>query len=144
MRAGTGPGFVRLSFLVPSDFAIDASLAAANPPPSSPYGCVVSAIFGTSLPLIEIKGPSREAVFERAALYLHALKRTTSRPVAIAATLETPPDDRLRRGFRDSWTIIIGAEIAFSPTGIDPHFPRALPARPPPELVVLHGRSDQD
>lgn len=105
----------------------------------SPFGCVVSATFGPRLPLIEIKGPSREAVFERAALFLQRLKRKTRRPVAIAATVETPAPPPSHRVYRDCWTIIVGAGIALSPTAIDPYFPRGLPARSPPSPAAVRG-----
>lgn len=132
MRSSIFPGFYRLSFVVPRDLVLDCSVA-EHADVFARLDCVVTTVFGPEAPWVEIKGRSREAVFDRAALFLAALRRRTAAPLAITAILETPADRQ--RGFRDSWTILLGAEIAFSPTSIDPYFPRTLPARPPPELL---------
>jgi hypothetical protein len=63
----------------------------------SPFGCVLSAVFCAKLPLIEIKGPSKKAMFERAALFLRALERQAERPLAITAPLESRTPAEWRR-----------------------------------------------
>lgn len=113
------PGSFRLTFLLPA--GAKASPGTHQP---SPDGCVLTVTF----PLAEILGPSREATFEHAARLLRVACR--GQRCAIAATLETPA----RPAVRDSWSIIVGADIAFSPTSLGPHFP-GVAAAPPLALV---------
>jgi hypothetical protein len=95
--------------------------------------------------MVQVLGPSREAVFESAGLIVrqacHALP-----PQAIAARLYTlPPEQRSNErdwlhvaaphGAADGWTIITGAEVAFSPTALDPYFPNVATAAPAAALV---------
>lgn len=70
-------------------------------------------------PLVKIIGPSREAAFAMATALLRTIV-PVPKPFAIAATIVTPC---CAGGGRDSWSIIVGADIAFSPTRIDPWFP---------------------
>jgi len=121
------PGSYSLSFLLP---------AAAGVPDSgshqpSPIGCQLR----VTLPMVEISGPSREAVLNHTATFLRALRRRSRQPFSITAVLATPARPS---GF-DSWSIIIGADVAFSPTSLDPYFPPAL-QRPAPELALVDGR----
>lgn len=83
--------------------------------------------------VIAISGPSRESVFEAAAGLLRAACRGL-KPLSIAGRLyvmnDRPTDGRdwlLLPGSSDGWTIIVGADVAFSPTGVDPHLPATLP-----------------
>jgi hypothetical protein len=94
----------------------------------SPHGCILE-VGRTGL--VTILGPSREAVFELAARLLRAACRGRP-PASVSARLYQPrPNGELSEGRDwlelpgpvDGWTIIIGAEVAFSPTPIDPHIP---------------------
>jgi hypothetical protein len=120
------PGSYRLSFLLPAGTHVDSGI---HQP--SPDGCLLR----VDRMLVEISGPSREAVFEHATrlLRVSALGRP---PLSIAATLSTPT----RPPGRDTWSIIVGADVAFSPTSLDPHLPGPDQARPPPDLEVASGR----
>lgn len=77
--------------------------------------------------LVSIEGPSRERVFEQAARFIRVHAKGLP-PQAIAAVLQTPP--AYAPPGRDGWSIIVGADVSFSPTAIEPHLPR-------PELTVL-------
>jgi hypothetical protein len=114
------PGLYRLTFLLPPGSRCDSG---SHQP--SPDGCLLHVTF----PLAEIVAPSREAAFDHAARLLRVSCRGLC--VAIAASLQTPA----RPAGRDTWSIIVGADIAFSPTSLPPHFP----ARPPPALALLSG-----
>lgn len=70
------------------------------------------------LPLIRIRGASQPAVFNAAAALLQSA--VARGPAAISAILHTPARPS---GF-DRWHIIVGAPVAFTPTGLDPYFPR--------------------
>jgi hypothetical protein len=105
----------------------------------SPLGCILE-IGCTGL--VTILGPSREAVFELAARLLRAACRGLP-PAAVSARLYQPrPNAELSEGRDwlelpgpvDGWTIIIGAEVAFSPTPLDPHLPDL--SRRAPALVA--------
>lgn len=88
--------------------------------------------------LVSITGPSREAVFDQAARILKA--GCEGLPTqSIAGTLyerpcSAPGDGRdwLRLpGPADSWSVIVNAEVAFSPSGLGHHIPNlARAARP--------------
>jgi hypothetical protein len=117
------PGLYRLSFLLPAGTHVDSG---SHQP--SAEGCLLHATF----PLVEIVGPSRESVFEHAARLLRVSCRGRP-PLSIAAMLSTPG----RPAGADSWCIIVGADIAFSPTSLDPHFPKQ--EKPPPDLAVVSG-----
>lgn len=73
------------------------------------HGCVTRIGAGD---LVEIEAPDRARAFAQAARLLHALGRGGA-PCAIAAVLAGGRPPR-----RDAWTIIVGAEIAFAPTGL--------------------------
>lgn len=119
----------KLTFLLP-----DGAAATPGFHQPSPEGCALA----VSWPLVEISGPSRRAVFDHTARLLrHACRHLP--PTSIAAVLGTPG----RPAARDPVNIIVGADVAFSPTGLDPDFPTEPPARPPPRRleVIAGGRS---
>jgi hypothetical protein len=70
-------------------------------------------------PLVRVRGGSREAVFEHATRLLKIAHGGQGRPLAISAILHSPSRPS---GF-DRWSIIVGAEVAFSPTALDPWLP---------------------
>jgi len=119
----------RLSFLLPPG-AMAGNLPVVAPP--AQHGCEVS-VYRAGL--VVILGPSRDAVFECAGAALRDACRSIG-PVSVAAVLMTPG-----RGFcgSDSWSIILGADVAFSPTGLPPWLPQT-PARSPPRLASIDGR----
>ncbi|MDB5579800.1 MAG: hypothetical protein JWR80_4976 [Bradyrhizobium sp.] len=81
-----------------------------------------------------ITGPSREQVFEQASALLAGVAKVAP-PTVITAVLESPDP----RG-RDGWTIIVGADVAFSPTSLPPHIPafeHGPAERPPPALLLV-------
>lgn len=116
------PGSYRLSFLLPRG-----ALACPGSHRPSPDGCLLHITY----PMAEIIAPSREAAFEHAARLLRVSCR--GQRASIAARLETPS----RPVGSDAWTIVVGADVAFTPTGLDPYFPK--PERPPPGLAVVSG-----
>jgi hypothetical protein len=117
------PDRYRLTFLLPAGITADAGSHAP-----SPEGCLLHVGDG----LVVIVGPSREATFERATRFLRVVCR--GRREAIAATLRMP--DQLAGG--DSWSIQVGADVAFSPTSLDPYFPK--PESPHPQIELVGGR----
>lgn len=117
------PAFT-LAFLLPPGSTADSG---AHQP--SPEGCRLT----VTAPLVEISGPSREAVFEHAARFLRvACKDVRASISAFTTTLEKPAG-------RDSWQIVVGADVAFVPTAVDAQFPRQ--ARPPPDLEHVAGQA---
>lgn len=100
-----------LHFGLPRDFRLS-----YDGPQPMPNGSVLTAFHNQ----VTIEGPSREAVFDDATVMFRAILTMTRAPVAVAARLQTPSSGS------DAWSIIIGADVAFSPTGLDPHFPRAV------------------
>ncbi|WKA31586.1 hypothetical protein [Bradyrhizobium roseum] len=106
------PGSFDLSFLVPRAVLLGIAQAEIT----ATRGCTIELEF----PLVRIRGDSRVAVFDAASdLVRHIPRRDT--PISISAILHTPERPS---GF-DRWSIIVGADVAFSPTSLDPHFPRA-------------------
>lgn len=101
------PGSFDLSFMMPRGiFAVRGG--------DRPNGCVID----VEPPLVRIRGCSREAIFDTAAEVVRTLPG--ARPLALSGILHSPSRPS---GF-DRWTIIVGADVAFSPTSLDPHFPR--------------------
>lgn len=119
-----------LTFLLP-----DGVSAAAGSTLPDDDGCAVGIDRGT---FVEIRGPSRQAVFDRAAVLLRAACRGRG-ALSILALLRTPARaySQSSAGGRDDWTIIVGADVAFSPTAIDPHL--AKPAGHSGALVLVQG-----
>ena len=119
----------RLSFLLPPGAPLARTLARSDPPFD------LEAFTVHSAGLVSITGASREAAFAQAALFLRELCRGL-KPQSIAATMITTAHPGMPGG-RDSWSIIVGADVAFSPTAMPPHFPlleRGPAERPPPQL----------
>ena len=108
-------GSFSLTFLLPADFRLsyDGTQPGAN-------GCLLA----TRGALVEVSGPSREAVLNDATPLLRTIHGFLERPFSITAVVRSPPPVP---GV-DSWSIIVGADVAFSPTSLDPHFPRAASA----------------
>lgn len=102
------PSAYRLTFLLPPMLGL-----LVQPGRHSPclHGCVLTIEGGG---LVVIDGPSRERVFEQATRFLRVNSKGRP-PYSVIATLATPDP----RG-RDGWSIIVGAEIAFSPTALRP------------------------
>jgi len=119
----------RLSFLLPAG-AMAGDCPVIAPPAAD--GCGISL---HRAGLVVIFGLSREAVFACAGVALRALCRDIL-PVSIGAVLMTPG-----RGFcgSDSWSVIVGAEVAFSPTSLPPWISNAPARAPPPRLISIDG-----
>jgi len=67
--------------------------------------------------LVTVAGPSRERVFEQTARFLRILmRRNPPPPTSIAAVMSHPASPWGRIG----WQIIVGADISFAPTSIEP------------------------
>lgn len=116
------PGSYRLTFLLPNR---DVTVECGTFQPS-PEGCRLTVRF----PMVEILGPSRESVFDHAARLLRVACRG-QRPLSMAGRLQV--SEQPIGG--DAWTIIVGADVAFSPTGLGAEFPRQQHAPPALELV---------
>ena len=121
----------RLSFLLPQDAQLAVGIDRCLP---FDNGCD-AAVHGAGLAIIG--GPSREAVFVAAAAFIAALCEGLG-PLSIAATMKTERQPGIPSG-RDSWSIVVGAEVAFCATSIAPEIP-PLPARPPPHALEEVGR----
>lgn len=110
------PSIYRLTFLLPGAISL-----LVQPGRHSPclHGCIL--VIGPC-GHVAIEGPSRERVFEQASRFLKV--NSKGRPgYSVCATLESPafvPDLIGCRGGRDGWSIIVGADIAFSPTSMPP------------------------
>lgn len=110
------PDTYRLTFMLPASLVL-----LVQPGRHCPclFGCVLMV---DRSGLVSIVGPSRQQVFDQAGRFLRV--HCKGRPaLTIAATLQTPA--AYVPGGRDGWSIIIGAQIAFSPTSIEPHIPAA-------------------
>ena len=124
------PEACRLTFLLPDGAAV---IAGFHQP--SPDGCALDVTW----PLVNIRGPSRRAVFDHASRLLRVACQHLP-PTSIAASLVAADSP----AGRDAWCIIVGADVAFSPTGLGAEFPRPeLPkpeiAQPPPRLALIEG-----
>lgn len=132
------PGRYRLKFLLPHGVNV-----VPGQQPADSYCAIEMGYAGN----VSITAPSREAAFELATKLLRQIwhenaELQTRPPIAIAAVLESPCADRFNRPYaaKTSWSVIIGADVAFSPTAILPYLPAkatvlnddsipALPAR---------------
>jgi hypothetical protein len=112
MVVRSSPPSFRLSFALPRDWC----LSYDGPQPLA-HGCFLT----VQHYLVAVEGRSREAVFEDAATLFRSVLAMAPGALSIAATLETPHG-------KDTWSIILKADVAFSPTSLDPHFPRAASA----------------
>lgn len=125
-----------LSFLLPAGARGDSVVLK-----DSPYRCFVEF---TGRGLVSVMGPSRDAVFDQAARILRAACEDLPTQ-CIAGTIyhnvhagaADDGRDWLRLpGPADAWSIIVNAEVAFSPTGLGHHIPNlAREARPALALV---------
>lgn len=83
--------------------------------------------------MVVVEGPSRERVQELARRYLRIIARAViageQPPVSIAAVMKTYSRDG--GPGRDSYQIIIGADIAFAATGMAADLPSAGEGTPP-------------
>lgn len=118
----------RLTFMLPR--ALESHVRTGTHSPCA-MGCAVTVGRGG---LAAITGPSREAVFEHAARFLRAAGKSAKlasecaicgrlpRIVIAARLCHRFP---LVTGHLDAWQIIVGADVAFAPGGIDPYLPAA-------------------
>lgn len=104
--------------------SFDLSFLLPRPAPGRVYGGLQRGVveqlgceLELDLPLVRIRGAGQPGVFNAAAALLQEAVR--GGPTAISAILHTPARPS---GF-DRWHIIVGAPVAFSPTGLDPYFP---------------------
>jgi hypothetical protein len=113
MRAS--PGTYRFTFTLPRELVPAIPRGRHQP---CLEGCVLTI---TGKFLVAIEGPSRERVFDQARRFLRIVCKDGP-AVSLPATLETPLRDRFQRPIpgRDSWSIIINAQIAFSPGSLPP------------------------
>lgn len=100
-----------LSFHLPRAIA---RVAAGRLAQLTEHGCGVEIREGFAL----IVAPHRDAAFNQAARLLRA-RGGNEPPAAIAAVLRAPG----AAAGRDGWTIIVGADVAFAPTGLGAFFP---------------------
>lgn len=107
------PGVYRLTFMLPRIIA-EAAIAGDHRP--SFEGCKLSI---SRAGIVEIKGPSKELVFSQGRRLVRVLSKGFE-AYCLPARLETPLRDRFGRPYpgRDTWTIIVNAEVAFSPTSL--------------------------
>lgn len=124
-------GNCRLTFTLPNTLVL-----VAKPGPVVPclMGCLVTV--GRNGYVI-VDGKSREGVFDQATVFLRSLIRELRRVgnlpprQIITAALQTAyrlqPQDGycgdLPRGGRDTWHIVIEADVAFSPCAVEPWLP---------------------
>lgn len=107
----------RLTFLLPPALVLLAPVGRLQP---CLHGCVLHV---SEHGLVQIDGPAREQVFAQAIRFLRVVAKGRP-PLAFPGTLRSPC------GRRDSWSIIVGADVAFSPTSIEPHMAEAADAAP--------------
>jgi hypothetical protein len=98
----------RLTFLLPPAIGL---LAAPGRHSPCLHGCVLTI---DRAGVVAIEGPSRECVFDQATRFLRVNSKGRP-PYAVAASVYCPEP----RG-RDDWSIVVGAEIAFSRTSLPP------------------------
>lgn len=102
------PTAFRLTFLLPPVLGL---LVAPGRHQPCLHGCLLEI---DRAGLVAIEGPSRERVFEQATRFLRVNGKGRP-PYSVTATLSSPHPSG-----RDGWSIIVGAEIAFSPTALPP------------------------
>lgn len=111
MRANAGA--YRLTFSLPKSL-----WASAIPGYHQPCleGCQVAIMRGY---VVFVEGPSKELVFDQARRILRIICKGHI-AVELPARLESPLRDRFGRPYpgRDTWSIIVNAEIAFTPTSL--------------------------
>lgn len=105
----------RLTFLLPGLLALKVLPGRHQP---CLHGCVLTV---ESLGRVVVTGRSREQLFEQTRRFLRVVAKGAG-PLAIASVLETPL--RHAPSGRDGWSIIVGADVAFSPTSLKPDIGR--------------------
>jgi len=104
---------VRLTFTLPRRLAFSVPAGRHQP-------CIAGCILKVDRDgQVVITGLSREQTFEQARRFLRIVAKGHG-PLSIVAVLTTPARLTYERGGRDGWSIIVGAEIAFTPTTIPP------------------------
>ena len=102
----------RLSFMLPGTLVMRAPIGRHAP---CLAGCLLTVDRGG---LVTVGGPSRERVFDQATRFFRVITKGMGLPpLTIAARL------RYAAGRIDTWQIVLGADIAFAPCGIEPHLP---------------------
>lgn len=114
---------VRATFLLPEGAALADAIDTCLP---LDFGCELE-LHGAGLVLVGAH--SREALFLGLAPFLVVLCAPI-RPQSIAITVSTT---RAQDGgpARDSWTVIVGANIAFCPSRLPPLIPQSIARAPP-------------
>lgn len=97
----------RLTFLLPDRLAFAVPVGRHQP---CLAGCVLDV---DRAGLVSIFGLSREQIFAQCRRFMRLVARGHG-PLSIAAVLTSP----LPPG-RDAWQIIVGADVAFAPTGLE-------------------------
>lgn len=118
----------RLSFLLPEGASLEFTWDGWSP---TIEGCGYL-VHGAGL--VVVTAPSREAALDTAGDFLRAACRGLGAR-SVALTLLTPDGASGPRG-RDRWTAVVGANVAFFPTGLGPYLPRS---RAPPPADRLDG-----
>jgi len=104
------PGFWRLCFLLPRAIC---RVAAGRLQQLTEHGCDVDM---SAAPHIVVLAPSRNRAFDQATRLICA--RGGNEPPGSISAILTSPD-----GASDGWTIIVGADVAFAPTGLGAYLP---------------------
>lgn len=107
----TTPEF-RLIFLLPDQLAFAVPAGRHQP---CLHGCVLAI---DRLGRVTISGPSRERVFDQASRFLRIHSKGKV-PMSIAAQLVTPTG-AFGGPATDKWSIAVNAEVAFTPSAMDP------------------------
>lgn len=125
MRASSG--VYRLTFMLPASLQLRVALGRHSP---CLHGCVVSV---EPVGLVSIEGPSRERVFDQATRFfrIHAKGLPA---LTVSSSLQSPA--KYCPAGRDTWKIVIGAEISFACTPLDPEI--AKPEVERPQITVLN------
>jgi hypothetical protein len=103
----------RLLFTLPNTLRLSVPLGRHQP-------CIAGCILTVSAAhQVAIEGPHRDAVFDQARRFLKVHAKGHG-PLVILGILSTPASSMIAdsRGGRDSWQIIVGAEIAIVPTSM--------------------------
>lgn len=124
MRAASGT--YRLTFMLPASLQLRVPLGRHSP---CLHGCVVTV---EPVGLVAMEGPSRERVFEQATRFFRVHARGLP-ALTVSSSLESPA--KYCPPGRDTWKIVIGAEISFACTPLDPEI--AKPEHSEPQLTVL-------
>ena len=108
------PAAYRLSFMLPASVFLGVQPGRHQP---CLHGCLLTV---APAGLVTITGPSRQSVFDQAARFLRVHCKGCG-PQSIAAVLVSPPV--YCPAGRDSWSIIVGASVAFAPTALGAEIP---------------------